>query len=111
MLVVVGSGVSRAATGDNEMAAWPGLLRSGLRHLLKIRKVTEDWAAPRYQAIDEGDVAKLVEVAQDIRYQLPVAEYRRWLEDSVGKLAVRDPSVILALAGPRRRSRPPTTTT
>jgi Ca-activated chloride channel homolog len=98
VLVVVGSGVSRAASGDNEVAAWPGLLRSGLRHLRKIRKVLPEWADLRSKAIDEGDVAKLVEVAQDIRNQLPVAEYRRWLEDSVGKLAVEDKSVILALA-------------
>ena len=111
VLIVVGSGVSLAATRGNPVAGWPGLLRSGLEHLLMIRKVEKEWADRRFEEIRRGDVARLVEVAQEVRDAFPPAEYRLWLEDSVGSLQAKDPSVILALAGSRRRSRPPTTTT
>jgi Bacterial extracellular solute-binding protein/SIR2-like domain/von Willebrand factor type A domain len=98
VLVVVGSGVSLATTADKDVAGWPGLLRSGLKHLVKIREVTPEWAASRFKESDKGDGAELVEVAQDITSKLPAGEYRRWFEEQVGELAVVDDSVIVAIA-------------
>jgi hypothetical protein len=97
VLLVVGSGVSRAATRGDPVATWPGLLRSGVKHLRKLREVSQDWADGWSKEIDRGDAAKLVEVAEEIKKELPEAELGRWLEDSVGSLQAKDRSVILAL--------------
>ncbi|HJW35193.1 MAG TPA: hypothetical protein VJ769_01025, partial [Actinomycetes bacterium] len=96
VLIVVGSGVSLAASGQ-DVAGWPGLLRSGVRHLLRLRKVSQDWADRRDADIRTGQVATLVGVAQEIIGKLGSAEYKLWFDESVGLLWPHDPSVIQAL--------------
>lgn len=96
VLIVVGSGVSLAASGK-DVAGWPGLLRSGLDHLLRLRKVSQDWADRRDADIGTGQVATLVGVAQEIISKLGSAEYKLWLDESVGSLWPYDRSVIEAL--------------
>lgn len=94
MLVVVGAGVSRAATDDNPLAGWPGLLESGVEWCREVG-ATDDWVALRKRQIEQGE---LVSAAEEISRTLREAgEYDDWLEDSVGSLRIARPAVLDAL--------------
>jgi hypothetical protein len=94
VLVVVGAGVSRAATDDNPLAGWPGLLESGVEWCREVG-ATDDWVALRKRQIEQGE---LVSAAEEISRTLREAgEYDDWLEDSVGSLRIARPAVLDAL--------------
>jgi hypothetical protein len=102
VVVVVGAGVSIGATGDAPAASWTGLLSSGVEHCRDVLRTPAEWVDRRLAAIRSGDVDELIEAAGTISRQLRAGgEYGRWLEESVGRLRLRDDSVIRALAGLR----------
>jgi hypothetical protein len=81
VLVVVGAGVSIAATGS-EYASWSGLIRSGIEQLKKEGANQTDVLIASQMA-DSGD---LVEAAGWIRKKLGEDRFTLWLEQTVGAL-------------------------
>lgn len=103
VVVVAGAGISIAATGDVRAASWPGLLHSGVAHIeTVVPTLKAGWAARQREAIDCGDIDDLLGVAEQIERKLGApldGEYRAWLRESVGQLAIKDRSVLDALIG------------
>ncbi|HJX30056.1 MAG TPA: SIR2 family protein [Thermoanaerobaculia bacterium] len=103
MLVVVGAGVSIAATEDERLASWTGLLRNGAERCVEVAGPLPDgWANRVLAEIDSGDLDELLSAAEKISRKLGAPcgpEYARWLRETVGRFQVKDPAVIEALAG------------
>ena len=102
-LVIVGTGVSIAATDNAPCASWKGLLRHGADRCVKHCAAPRiGWADIVRQEIDSDDVDNLLSAAEKITSKLKAptgGEYRRWLKDSVGELTATKPDVIKALDG------------
>lgn len=101
VIVIVGAGVSMAATNGAETASWLGLLRSGVARVEAVgQEVKAGWADRQRASIAGGDLDELLGVAENIARKLHAprgGEYQRWLRESVGSLAVTDRTVIEAL--------------
>jgi hypothetical protein len=97
VLVVVGPGVSLAATRGNPVASWPGLLESGVERCVQLfSDIDGGWVEGVRTQIHSGDIDVLFAAAIRITHQLQ-GEYYRWLSDTVGRLKADDPSVLEAL--------------
>jgi hypothetical protein len=103
-VVVVGSGVSVAATGNASAASWTGLLENGVAYCQSLLGPTlpQGWAERRRGQLASGDTEELISAAEDITRRLGGpggGEYLNWLEQSVGQLIVTRPELLEALAG------------
>lgn len=102
VLVVVGSGVSIAATANNAVASWKGLLQSGVaRCLARHPELDVAWAGRVLEQID-GDMVNLLCAAENISRRLGApngGEYAGWLQDTIGTLRATNPGVLKALSG------------
>jgi hypothetical protein len=100
VVVVVGAGVSIAATKGNPVASWPGLLEHGVEHALGLGRLTDAQAGRLRQQIQEGregDPDSLLLAAGDLIRRLGGQEDRcfsRWLEESVGALRAQEWDVL-----------------
>lgn len=103
MLIVIGAGVSIAATGNERLASWTGLLRDGAKRCVEVAGPLPDgWADRVLAEIDSGDLDELLSAAEKISRKLGAPcgpEYARWLRETVGRFQVKDPAVLEALAG------------
>ena len=102
VLVVVGAGVSIGASGGAPAASWTGLLEHGVERCVQLGLAAGPWAARQQDALRSGDLDELLAVAQQVESKLGApagGEYRRWLGETVGALAVEHPEVLDALAG------------
>lgn len=100
VLVVVGTGVSIQATGGAECAKWDGLIRNGIAHAVGTNLLTEDAAQKLRNRLKKNTVRGLLAVAETVSKALGApdgGEFRRWLRESVGKLELKDHSVIDAI--------------
>jgi hypothetical protein len=105
-IVVVGAGVSVAATGGAACASWTGLLKHGVARCeaLVSHSLPTGWAKRLEQEIESGDIDDLVGAAEKISRKLQAPdgpEFRRWLEDSVGKLRASQTDLLKAIAALR----------
>lgn len=101
-LVVVGAGVSLGATEGASAAGWKGLLLSGVARAEEVGRVSDGWGDRRRGDIESAVASEMISAAEAVTEALGGrrgGEYRRWLEDSVGKLSVASPAVLEALAG------------
>ncbi|MDS4031327.1 MAG: HEAT repeat domain-containing protein [Candidatus Contendobacter sp.] len=107
VVVVVGTGVS-VATCENQqvegfqVATWTGLLKHGVHFCQHTESVLEaDEAQLLEMQINLGKTDFLISAAEFVTERLcgkrPGA-FRRWLKDSVGKLAPTQPDIIQTLA-------------
>lgn len=100
VMAIVGAGVSIAATNNNAVASWKGLLKNGVERCLATRaELTPAWAGRVLGQID-GDMVDLLCAAENISQRLGApasGEYARWLEDTVGSLCSVNGAVIDAL--------------
>lgn len=101
-LLVVGTGVSIAATSGAHSASWIGLLRDGIARVEALRPpgLPDSWATLTRERLESNDLEWLLSVAEDITVRLggqSGGEFRRWLKDSIGALNVVDSTVIDAL--------------
>jgi predicted ATPase len=102
VLVVVGAGVSIAASGNAATASWTGLLSHGIGRCVDLGLAAAPWAARQRAAVQSGDLDELLAVAQQVESKLGApagGEYRRWLGETVGALAVEHVEVLDALTG------------
>jgi hypothetical protein len=105
-VVVVGAGVSMAATGGASTASWVGLLNDGVTfcEALLGPSLPLGWAERRRAQVASGDLEELVGAAEDLTRRLggPAnGEFGRWLAGSIGKLRVTKPAVLQELAALR----------
>jgi hypothetical protein len=103
VLVVVGAGVSVGASGDAPTASWTGLLAHGIGRCVQLGFAPAPWAERQRAAVQSGDPDELLVVTQQVESKpgAPAGgEYRRWLGETVGSLAVEHVEVLDALAGP-----------
>ena len=104
VVVVVGAGVSVAASERAAVASWPGLLEHGIARVERVcaGRLPGRWAEIMRMQVASGDVGLLLAVAEQVTEWLGGrggGEFRRWLRESVGSLAVEQRPVLDALAG------------
>ena len=102
LVVVVGTGVSVAATGGMPDASWRGLLLNGVRYCEAVMGLglPGGWGDRLRAQIDSGDIEEMLLAAENVtRLDGPAGgEYGRWLEQSVGSLRATSSEVIQAIA-------------
>lgn len=109
IVAVVGAGVALAATGNNPVAGWIGLLQDGIARIETLNRAPhQDWAN-RQRAIladasaGRGDLTEVLSVAEQISARLGApddGEWRRWLRETVGALTpAAEPRLLQAIAG------------
>jgi tetratricopeptide (TPR) repeat protein len=101
VLVVVGTGVSIQATGGADArATWDGLIADGIEHCVGTSLLTHDDAQALRERLKKGSVDERLGVAQAISKSLLAphgGEFRRWLGETVGKLELKDRSIVDAI--------------
>jgi formylglycine-generating enzyme required for sulfatase activity len=102
VIVVVGSGVSIAATGGAPEASWEGLLKSGVRCCrFTDQSLEEGWERRRCEDIADSKHGGHLLAAEDIASKLGAPKggaFAGWLRDTLGSLAIRDRRLLDALA-------------
>ncbi len=100
VLVIVGSGVSIAATNGTPLASWTGLLENGVDRCVSVKGLDSKWAGRVREQIRTGDMQDLLSAAEQVSSRLGFpdgSEYRRWLRETVGMLRAGSRSVLEAL--------------
>lgn len=99
VLVVAGSGVTMQATAGAACAGWDGLILDGINRAAGTGLMTEAAAQGLRDRLKQGSVDDRLAAAQEIEKALgaPDGEFRRWLNDTIGKLTVKDRAVIDAI--------------
>jgi tetratricopeptide (TPR) repeat protein len=99
VLVVVGTGVSLAATGE-AVASWQGLLLNGVDRCEGLEHLSRSKAARLRAAIRWGNLDRLLDAAGEVRKALrgsDDSEVRIWLRDTVGQLKAKDRELLEAI--------------
>jgi len=101
VVAVIGTGVSRSATGNNPIADWRGLLEHGTSRCEQVAAgLPPSWGDRVRADLASPDLDDLLCAAEKIARKLDApkgGEYRRWLRETVGRLQARTPGVIEAL--------------
>lgn len=105
VLVVVGSGVSIAATGNAPAASWGGLLKLGIARCEQVAASSRTRrfdAAGALAKLSSGKVADWIEVATSVEKTLGAPEstaYRDWLRDAFDPQTLQptQPDILHAL--------------
>ncbi|MGZ5441806.1 MAG: tetratricopeptide repeat protein [Thermoanaerobaculia bacterium] len=100
VLVVVGSGVSREATGDAPCARWDGLILDGIAHAAQTGLLDATKAEELRKRLEGGTVDERLDVAEEVSKHLGApdgGEFRLWLRRSVGALRVTKAAVVNAV--------------
>ncbi|MBI1929456.1 SUMF1/EgtB/PvdO family nonheme iron enzyme [Candidatus Poribacteria bacterium] len=100
VVVVVGAGVSIAATKGASVASWDGLLKDGVRYCREVAGAPEQWANLRLAQIKTGETEELITAAELITTRLggrEGGEYARWLKESIGSLSIKDAVLLKAI--------------
>ncbi|MGH8887002.1 MAG: SIR2 family protein [Egibacteraceae bacterium] len=103
VVVVVGAGVSIAASGGAQAASWTGLLTTGVERCEQlVPGLPAGWGERVRGEIGSGDLDDLLSAAEKVTRKLGGrrgGEYRRWLRETVGALELRHSAAPEALAG------------
>jgi tetratricopeptide (TPR) repeat protein len=107
LVVVAGTGVSVATCRNQQVegfpvATWIGLLRHGVKHCRDIGAATETAAKVLNDQIGSGEIDFLVSAAETIVARMTAKSsgaFRGWLQETIGKLQIKDRTVIDALSG------------
>src|SRR5437868_14273751 len=87
-IVVVGTGVVAAATAQNKLASWPGLIEHGIDRCVDLPLMN---GTVERVLLKDGDVDHLLMGAESVSRKLGApegGEYGQWLHESVGGLRV-----------------------
>lgn len=95
VLVVAGTGVSIQASGGDPRASWKGLIRNGIDFCARRSLLADDEAAALRAKLNEPNTQ--LEVAQRLTEVLRDGDFRQWLNESVGRLALDDPEIVAAV--------------
>jgi len=100
VVVIVGAGVSAAATGGHEVSSWYGLLKHGIGYVRRWHHYDASWERQRIESLEKGDATTLIALAEEITDELggcQGGEFTKWLEETVGALRVKDDTLVKAL--------------
>jgi len=102
VVVVVGAGVSIAASGGAKAASWTGLLTTAIDRCEQLaHNLPAGWGERIRGQIDSGDSYELHSAADNVTHRLGgrhSGKYRRWLRETIGRLRLRDPAAPEAIA-------------
>jgi ADP-ribose pyrophosphatase YjhB (NUDIX family) len=102
VLIVAGTGVSAAATGNAPTSTWKGLLKDGLERCCALDPSLDGaWQSRVSAEIDSEDLEDLLSAAEKISTKLnaPLSgEWSRWLRESIGELPSESKELPLAIA-------------
>lgn len=101
LAVIVGSGVTAAATQGAPTATWRGLVIDGIDRCESLGRRDHAWAARAREDVNsqyDFDLIVAAEKATDGLGGRTGPDYRRWLTDSIGTLQATDASVLHAVA-------------
>ena len=109
VVTVVGTGVSVAACGNQEVedfkvATWTGLLQHGVKHCKDVGEADDDDVELLTMQIESGKTNFLISAAEDISQRMQAKSpgvFRGWLKDTIGKLEIKDRSILDAVAALR----------
>jgi hypothetical protein len=100
VLILAGAGIA-LATDDSPCASWPGLLKDGVeRCRQRCLSLSSGWFRITETMIGENKAAELIQAASRIEKELRAfqpGEYAAWLNESIGKLKLKDRRTIDAL--------------
>ena len=100
-ILVIGSGISIAATDGDPLATWPGLLRSAIDACLQRTGVhfAAVWESETRNLVEQGTAASLVSAATRVSAVLDPSSgtWRAWLAETIGSLTVQNSGPIEAL--------------
>ena len=103
VLVVVGTGVSLAASGEDpstSVASWTGLLENGVDRCLAVRGLPPDWAESIRARIRSRELDSILSAAEEVSTALSSPDkgpFKRWLRTTVGSLHATNRSLIEAI--------------
>ena len=105
VVTIVGTGVSIAACGNQEVegfkvATWTGLLEHGVKHCQDIGVMDEDDVEILSLQIQKGKTDIIINAAETISQRMKAKDdgvFRGWLENTIGKLAVKDSAILDAI--------------
>jgi tetratricopeptide (TPR) repeat protein len=102
-VLILGTGVSRQASGNAPSASWTGLLAEGIAFCLANAPTEADavWAAKVQRDITRAASRSLIAAATDIERALEAPHataFKRFFKETVGTLPVADPSLPEAIA-------------
>jgi len=101
-LLVLGSGVTLAATSDAAVAGWHGLIGHGLERACDLRPdLPPSWLNDGRKLLRSKSVSDLIVAAQRVTEALrgiPGNHYAKWLRDSIGTLEITNPGILQAIA-------------
>jgi HEAT repeat protein len=105
-VTVAGTGVSVAACGNQEVdgckvATWTGLLKHALKHCSAIGAIDPKVETLLEMQIELGEIDLLIGAAEMLSSRMQARSdgvYRGWLQESIGKLEMRDRKPLDALA-------------
>jgi formylglycine-generating enzyme required for sulfatase activity len=94
VFIVVGTGVSLAATGDEKCASWKGLIENGIDKCKQLNLGTPAWADRQTRRLKESGVDKLLRIANDVSKRLgwdpnnneEGGDWYEWLQETLGAL-------------------------
>jgi formylglycine-generating enzyme required for sulfatase activity len=104
VVVVAGAGVSMAATNNNPLASWIGLLRNGLEYC-SVRgqdRLTPEELELAFKLIDVGKTDFFIAAAEVIAARLGApdgSQWKGWLAKTVGTLKAINPELVEAIRG------------
>jgi len=88
-VLMVGAGVSLAASHDAPFAGWRGLLEDGIARCVEVAGVPARWGEVQDAQLALGDRESWLAVAEQVTQRLggrTAGEFRRWLRETVGSL-------------------------
>lgn len=94
VVVIVGTGVTAAATNRSPVSSWAGLLSDGVGRLESLSRERSALAALNLEHAESP--SDFADVAGKVRRELG-DHFGRWLAMSVGRLKVQDPRLINAI--------------
>lgn len=100
LVLILGAGVSAAATKGHELSMWQGLVRHGIDRCVELGARDQTWAdrakADVISAYDDDLIAAAEKATSGLGGRASV-QYRRWLRETVGSLHVKDTALTDAI--------------
>ncbi len=101
-VLVAGSGLSAATSGNSPVATWSGLIESGVQRVCELHpNVSPSWIETVEMELNlattTGNVSGYLAAAQHIVRELHPGELREWMSETVGGLPIVTRSAIEAL--------------
>ncbi len=97
-VLIIGAGVSIAASGNTSEGSWKGLVYSGVEWCSQwVPNLRDNWRESMIKLLDSGDTIDLLGVASQLTDRMPNGEFLKWLNEKIGGLKLTVPTIIKLL--------------